>query len=157
MKGYRIGVPLALLALIALGIFLLLNTGSDLAITIILIFIIKIEKGYRIISTIETALVARTRIQLNRDLQYQQKKHTNPNRTSNGTDFERKYCILELAIANTEAVKSKFVTFGVLNTRTKTHKTNVFINSTKQSRRKRAPKSQTIPHSANSVPIRRRR
>jgi len=39
MKGYRIGVPLALLALIALGIFILFNTGSDLAITIILIFI----------------------------------------------------------------------------------------------------------------------
>jgi len=39
MKGYRIFVPLALLALIALGIFILFNTGSDLAITIILIFI----------------------------------------------------------------------------------------------------------------------
>nr|QNO54022.1 hypothetical protein KFAGBJAM_00003 [Methanosarcinales archaeon ANME-1 ERB6] len=39
MKGYRIIVPLALLALIALGIFILFNTGSDLAITIILIFI----------------------------------------------------------------------------------------------------------------------
>ena len=39
MKGYRIFIPLALLALIALGIFILFNTGSDLAITIILIFI----------------------------------------------------------------------------------------------------------------------
>jgi len=39
MKGYRIFIPLAFLALIALGIFILFNTGSDLAITIIIIFI----------------------------------------------------------------------------------------------------------------------
>ncbi|MBK5191316.1 MAG: hypothetical protein JJE19_07470, partial [Methanosarcinales archaeon] len=39
MRGYRILIPLVFLALIALGIFLLFNTGSDLAITIILLFI----------------------------------------------------------------------------------------------------------------------
>jgi hypothetical protein len=39
MKGYRIVVPLVFLALIAIGIFVLFNTGSDLAITIILLFI----------------------------------------------------------------------------------------------------------------------
>jgi hypothetical protein len=39
MKGYKIIVPLAFVALIALGIFILFNTGSDLAITIILLFI----------------------------------------------------------------------------------------------------------------------
>ena len=39
MRGYRIIIPLAFLALIALGIFILFNTGSDLAITIILLFI----------------------------------------------------------------------------------------------------------------------
>jgi hypothetical protein len=39
MRGYRILVPLVFLALIALGIFILFNTGSDLAITIILLFI----------------------------------------------------------------------------------------------------------------------
>ena len=39
MRGYRIIIPLVFLALIALGIFLLFNTGSDLAITIILLFI----------------------------------------------------------------------------------------------------------------------
>jgi cob(I)alamin adenosyltransferase/Arc/MetJ-type ribon-helix-helix transcriptional regulator len=41
MKGYKIQIiiPLAFVALIALGIFVLFNTGSDLAITIILLFI----------------------------------------------------------------------------------------------------------------------
>jgi hypothetical protein len=39
MKGYRILVPLAFLGLIALGIFILFNTGSDFAITVILLFI----------------------------------------------------------------------------------------------------------------------
>jgi hypothetical protein len=39
MRGYRILVPLAFLALIAIGIFVLFNTGYDLAITIILLFI----------------------------------------------------------------------------------------------------------------------
>jgi len=39
MRGYRIVVPLAFLALIAIGIFVLFNTGYDLAITIILLFI----------------------------------------------------------------------------------------------------------------------
>jgi hypothetical protein len=39
MRVYRIIIPLALLALIALGIFVLFNTGSDLAITFILLFI----------------------------------------------------------------------------------------------------------------------
>ncbi len=39
MRGYRIIIPLVFLALIALGIFILFNTGSDLAITIILLFI----------------------------------------------------------------------------------------------------------------------
>ena len=39
MKGYKIIVPLAFLGLIALGIFILFNTGSDLAITVILLFI----------------------------------------------------------------------------------------------------------------------
>jgi hypothetical protein len=39
MRGYRIVVPLAFVALIALGIFILFNTGSDLAITVILLFI----------------------------------------------------------------------------------------------------------------------
>ncbi len=39
MRRYRLIVPLIFLALIALGIFILFNTGSDLAITIILLFI----------------------------------------------------------------------------------------------------------------------
>ncbi len=39
MRRYRIIVPLAYLALIALGIFILFNTGSDSAITFILLFI----------------------------------------------------------------------------------------------------------------------
>lgn len=39
MRGYRIIVPLAHLALIALGIFILFSTGSSSAITIILLFI----------------------------------------------------------------------------------------------------------------------
>ncbi len=39
MRGYRILIPLAFGALIALGFFILFNTGSDLAITIILLFI----------------------------------------------------------------------------------------------------------------------
>ena len=39
MKGYKIIVPLVFLGLIALGIFILFNTGSDLAITVILLFI----------------------------------------------------------------------------------------------------------------------
>ncbi|MBN1456110.1 MAG: hypothetical protein JW945_07670 [Methanomicrobia archaeon] len=39
MKRYRLIVPLVFLVLIALGIFILFNTGSDLAITIILLFI----------------------------------------------------------------------------------------------------------------------
>ncbi len=39
MKRYNIMVPLALLALITFGIFILFNTGSDLAITFILLFI----------------------------------------------------------------------------------------------------------------------
>ena len=39
MRGYKILIPLAFLALLALGIFVLFNTGSDLAITIILLFI----------------------------------------------------------------------------------------------------------------------
>ncbi len=39
MRGYKILIPLAFVALIALGIFVLFNTGSDLAITIILLFI----------------------------------------------------------------------------------------------------------------------
>jgi hypothetical protein len=39
MRRYRIIVPLVFLVLIALGIFILFNTGSDLAITIILLFI----------------------------------------------------------------------------------------------------------------------
>ncbi|MGC9443335.1 MAG: hypothetical protein ACP5E9_00140 [Candidatus Methanospirareceae archaeon] len=39
MKRYSIIVPLVFLVLIALGIFILFNTGSDLAITIILLFI----------------------------------------------------------------------------------------------------------------------
>ena len=39
MKGYRVIVPLIFLALLALGIFILFSTGSDLAITIILLFI----------------------------------------------------------------------------------------------------------------------
>jgi Arc/MetJ-type ribon-helix-helix transcriptional regulator len=39
MRGYKILVPLAFVALIALGIFILFNTGSDLAITVILLFI----------------------------------------------------------------------------------------------------------------------
>jgi len=39
MRRYRILVPLVFLVLIALGIFILFNTGSDLAITIILLFI----------------------------------------------------------------------------------------------------------------------
>lgn len=39
MRGYRLIVLLAFLALLALGIFVLFNTGSDLAITVILLFI----------------------------------------------------------------------------------------------------------------------
>ena len=39
MRGYRLIVPLAFLALLALGIFVLFSTGSDLAITVILLFI----------------------------------------------------------------------------------------------------------------------
>jgi hypothetical protein len=39
MRGYRILIPVAFLALIAIGIFVLFNTGYDLAITIILLFI----------------------------------------------------------------------------------------------------------------------
>lgn len=39
MKGYRILIPLAHLALIALGIFILFNTGHDDAITFIIFFI----------------------------------------------------------------------------------------------------------------------
>jgi hypothetical protein len=39
MRWYRLIVPLVFLVLIALGIFILFNTGSDLAITIILLFI----------------------------------------------------------------------------------------------------------------------
>jgi len=39
MRGYRIVVPLAFLALIAIGISVLFDRGSDLAITIILLFI----------------------------------------------------------------------------------------------------------------------
>jgi hypothetical protein len=39
MRGYRIIIPLAFLALLALSIFVLFNTGSDLAITIILLLI----------------------------------------------------------------------------------------------------------------------
>ena len=39
MKRYRLIVPLVFLVLIAIGIFVLFNTGSDLAITIILLFI----------------------------------------------------------------------------------------------------------------------
>jgi hypothetical protein len=39
MKGYRLIVPLIFSALLALGIFILFSTGSDLAITIILLFI----------------------------------------------------------------------------------------------------------------------
>jgi hypothetical protein len=39
MRRYRIIVPLVFLLLIALGIFILFNTGSDLAITVILLFI----------------------------------------------------------------------------------------------------------------------
>ncbi len=39
MRGYKIIIPLTFVALIALGIFMLFNTGSDLAITIILLFI----------------------------------------------------------------------------------------------------------------------
>lgn len=39
MRGYKILIPLAFVVLIALGIFVLFNTGSDLAITIILLFI----------------------------------------------------------------------------------------------------------------------
>ncbi|RZN41623.1 MAG: hypothetical protein EFT35_02115, partial [Methanophagales archaeon ANME-1-THS] len=112
MKGYRIFVPLAFLGLIALGIFILFNTGSDFAITVILLFIpvmIGVSFLVRYLVTVRKRSI-KERV-MERDIMRLATRYIEQMRIL--YDFENKYAISTREIRNElEKVKEALLELG---------------------------------------------